>query len=104
MACFLLGENTFALTHWLDLRPPTNSALHEGLGPGIPGPKPLKTGGKKRGHPGGFTLSGDAIGTEEGTLSKIPMPTLALSAAKTGTKSAGPLSQRSVARDSEKAP
>ena len=45
--------------------------------------------------------TGDSIATEEGTLSKIPMPTLALSAAKTGTKSAGPLSQRSVARDSE---
>lgn len=100
MACFLLGENTFALTHWLDLRPPTNSALHEGLGPGIPGKKTLKNGAKSS----STTLSGDAIGTEEGTLSKIPMPTLALSAAKTGTKSAGPLSQRSVARDSEKAP
>lgn len=45
-----------------------------------------------------------SITAEEGTLaSKKPMATVALSAAKTGAgRSAGPLSQRSVARDSSR--
>ena len=60
---FLRVKNTFALTHWLYLRPPTNSGLHEGLGWDPAEKKTLKHGGKKR-------RPGDAIGYGGGDFIK----------------------------------